>query len=98
MVKDFIYNEDLETRNGDLFLAESEQSHIKDIVFANKGEYRHSPLVGVAILQVMNGNETIDSIKKRIDLQLRYDNFDVEEIALQSTEDIRIIAKQKVDL
>lgn len=97
MITDFIHNDDLEIRSGDLLLEESEQQHIKDIVEANKGEYRQNPLVGVAILNVLNGSETIDSISKRIALQLEFDNFNVEEISLLAENEFRIIARQKAD-
>ncbi len=98
MITDFIHNDDLETRDGDLLLEESEQLHIKDITFANKGEYRQHGLAGIGILKVLNGNETIDSIRKRITLGLNFDNFDVEDISIQEEDDIRIIAHQKIDV
>ena len=97
-IVDFTYREDdLQIKGGDLFYDVSEQDHIRDIVYANKGEYRHNPLVGVSILNVMNGTESIDSIRKRIALQLEYDNFDVESISLLDQDEFRIVANQKIN-
>lgn len=96
-VVDFIYRDDLEIRNGDILFEESEQDHIRDIVHANKGEYRQNPLVGVSILNVLNGSESIDLIRKRIAVQLEFDNFDVESIDLIEQDEFRIVATQKED-
>jgi len=93
MVTDFIIDGDLQIKDGDLLLAESEQSHILDIVNQSKGEQRQFPLLGVDAIKFLNGSDRVDAIKKQIALQLESDNFKVEEISVQGNA-YRIVARQ----
>jgi len=92
-IKDFIIRDDLQIKDGDLLLLESEQDHINDILIQNRGEQRQFPLLGVGALNFLNGSESLDDIKKQISLQLESDNFRVEEIT-RDGDAFRIIARQ----
>ena len=93
MVTDFIIREDLQIKDGDLLLLESEQDHINDIVIQNRGEQKQFPLLGVGALNFMSGSESLDQIRKQITLHLESDNFKVDEVTKQG-ESYRIVAKQ----
>lgn len=92
-VTDFIIDGDLQIKDGDLLLDESEQFHINDIVIQNEGEQKQFPLLGVGALRFLNGSETFDEIKKRIIVQLESDNFQIEEI-VRAGDAFRIVARQ----
>jgi hypothetical protein len=92
-IKDFIIRGDLQIKDGDLLLLESEQDHINDIVIQNRGEQRQFPLIGAGALNFLNGSESLDQIRKKITLQLESDSFRVEEI-IRSGDAFRITAKQ----
>lgn len=94
MITDFIYNDTLQLKDGDFLLEESEQYHISDIMEANKGEYRQYPLIGVGAANFLNSPTPLDEIRKRISVQLVYDNFKVEEISRLKSGEILIVARQ----
>jgi phage baseplate assembly protein W len=69
---------DLEIKDGDFDIRESDEQHIEHILFANKGEYRQWPIVGVGLTRFLSGPvapAVIDRLKRTIQLQLRYDNM-----------------------
>lgn len=82
---------------GDFAVVESEQDHIREIIISNKGEWKRHPLVGVGSLDFLNSPGNIDEIKKRIKLQLEFDNFIVEDIVLLDGGEIRVVARRNED-
>ena len=94
MITDVIYNKTAPIKQGDWILEESEQTHIEDILITNKGEYRQHPLVGVGALNFLNSTLDKDTIRKRVSVQLEYDNFKVDDISLLRDGSIRISARQ----
>jgi hypothetical protein len=95
LIKDIIYQADTApTNGGDWIIEESEQQHIGDIIISNKGEWRQFPLLGVAGHNFLTSTLDIDDIRKKISRQLEYDNFNVEEISLLDTGEIRTVARQ----
>ena len=97
-INDFLYLETAPIKNGDFILDLSEQAHIEDIVFANKGEYRQWPLLGTGGLNFLNSNLSLDEIRERVSKQLNYDNFIVKDIAELIDGSIRITAEQNETL
>lgn len=95
MIKDIIYKADAAPiEGGDWTILESEQQHIEDIIISNKGEWRQFPLLGVGGLNFVNSTLSIDEIRKRISVQLEYDNFIVNEINQLRSGALRVVAKQ----
>jgi hypothetical protein len=76
---------DLKIENGDFVLALSDQQHIEHIVESEKGNWRQHPLVGVGIVRFLNYNQAVGmkgQLLRKIRLQLEYDNFRVDRLAL----------------
>ena len=90
----YIENSGLLIENGDFALVESEQDHIKDIVLDNKGEWKQFPLVGVGALQFLNATRNLDDVRKKIQVQLEYDDFRVDSIGQDKNGQIRIVARR----
>lgn len=81
-------NGDLEILNGDFVLAESDQVHIEHILKSNKGYWFETPLLGVGIINELNGSKSRQDLKQTIRRQLILDNFNVLEIDI--SEDFKI--------
>ena len=55
MAKDILFEDnDLKFENGDLSIGDSDQQHIEDLLLANKGDYKQSPIVGIGIKKWIN--------------------------------------------
>lgn len=79
IMNDFIYNDDLEIRNGDLLIGESSAQHQQHILLANKGEYKQFPELGVGIMNMLLSEEATSFLieAKR---NFEYDRMRVNEI------------------
>jgi len=91
-MKDFIIDEDLEFKNGDLHIAESSQQNIGHMLVSQKGSYKEYPLLGVGIENYLKGNSTINRLRleAEIEKQLLYDNFNVKIIDVSDIQNITI--------
>lgn len=72
-------NYDLEIKNGDFVIADSDEQHIELLLLSFQGEWKNSPLSGCNIRTVKNGkiNRMLD---RHIRVQLEADGFDLEEM------------------
>ncbi len=97
-VKDILLDTDgdLQIRNNDLYVNESDQQHVEHILRANKGHYRQYPLVGIAVDQNLNGSINPQELKQEIKLQLIADNYTVKQIKIDEDFEISINAKRKL--
>jgi hypothetical protein len=97
-VKDFKLDQDgdLEITNGDFYLSESDQEHIKHILQSNKGYWLEEPLLGVGIINELNGNRSKLELKQNIRRQLVFDNYNVEKINITNDFKIGIDATRKI--
>lgn len=78
-MKDFKFTDDLEIKDGDFVIDDSENQHQKHILIAYKGEYKANPELGVGIEQILNDDDitpTLIEAKKN----LQYDGVDVNNI------------------
>ncbi|AYO58196.1 oxidase [Chryseobacterium sp. 6424] len=78
-MQDFIFNLDLEIKNGDFAVGESDSQHTEHILIANKGEYKAAPELGVGITQMLNSEDATEFLieaKKN----LQYDGQQVNDI------------------
>lgn len=93
-MQDFIYNDDLVIKNGDLFIGESDNQHTEHILKANKGEYKGVPEIGVGIEQMLNSEDPTEFLieaKKN----LQYDGQNVDNISFTENESLIVESKYK---
>lgn len=87
-------NDDLLFENGDLVIGESTNQNIKQIVTANKGEFKESPEIGVGIVQMLN-DEEYDDILIEAKKNLAYDGMKVKNISFSEEGKLIIDAKYR---
>lgn len=87
---------DLEIRNGDFFIKESDQVHIEHILKSNKGYWFEFPLLGVGIINEINGSTTRQELKQNIRRQLVLDNYSVKKVEISENNNIDINAVRKI--
>ena len=84
--------EDLEIKNGDFVISDSDQTHIIHILKANKGYFFENPLIGVGIINELNSSTNKQALKQNIRRQLVLDNYSVKEIKISPEGKININA------
>ena len=80
MAEDIIVKEDIEIVNGGLKVANSDAQHIQHILEAKPGHFTQHPTLGVGVIDNVNGNESKQSIKQRIKVNLEDDNYRINKI------------------
>ncbi len=85
---------DLLIVDGDFAIAESTEQHMEDLIIANKGEYKASPLVGVAISDFLN-DEIIysDELKRAVMDEFETDGLTIEKLNIASIDKMEVLAK-----
>jgi hypothetical protein len=81
-------DEDLAFKDGDFFVGNSDQQHVQHILKADKGHIRQFPLLGVGLLDYVNGAVEPEVIRQLITTNLRNDNYNVKQVLV--TNDYRI--------
>jgi len=89
-------NGDLDIKKGDFTIIESDQVHIEHILLSNKGYWFETPLLGVGIIDELNGSRTRQELKQNIRRQLVLDNFAVKKIEISQDSKIDINAVRKI--
>lgn len=89
-------NGDLDIKKGDFTIVESDQVHIEHILLSNKGYYFETPLLGVGIINELNGSRSRQELKQNIRRQLVLDNFSVKKIEISTDSKIDINAVRKI--
>ncbi|ROI09788.1 oxidase [Chryseobacterium sp. H3056] len=93
-MQDLIHNTELEIKNGDFLVSESDSQHTRHILIANKGEYKAAPELGVGISQMLNSEEITEFLieaKKN----LQYDGQVVTDIQFTESEKLIVDSKYK---
>jgi len=85
---DFIINEDLEIRDGDLFIGASDNQNVYAIIQANKGQFYESPLLGVGIDSFQNAPAVDRLLRKTIKQELKKDNYKSKNLEITRGGDI----------
>lgn len=96
-VKDFLLDDDfdLQIRNGDFVVAESDEQHIQLITLLEQGQIRFSPLTGLGIynrLQSPFGILQQDRFRREAYLQLDIDGYRASTASVEITDTITIKA------
>lgn len=86
---------DLVIRNGDFSLKESDQLHIEHILKSNKGYWFENPLLGVGLINELNGSKSSQELKQTIRRQLVLDNYSVKSVSISQDFKIEINAIRK---
>jgi hypothetical protein len=94
-VNDFLSGEDGDAiiENGDLKIGESTLQHQRDLLLANKGEYRQNPTIGVGLNNFIDDNFSSAEFNKEATLEFENDGMQVIKIVSKNTEDIIIDAE-----
>lgn len=66
---------ELSTVNGDFAIGESDSQHIRHLLEAMKGHYRHNPVIGANIKALLNGSDDIQDKVNEVQSQLEGDGF-----------------------
>ena len=75
MTKDIkILDGDVVFFGGDFRVSESTNQEVDYILQSVKGVWRQNPLVGVDLIAELNGEATSEQLKKKIQVQIEYDN------------------------
>jgi len=74
----------IDTNAGDFIIRDSDTAHIDNIVGTNAGEWKQYPLLGVGIINLLNGSAGLETARRLITTQLEEDGYEVEDIPLEN--------------
>lgn len=89
-------NGDVKIDSGDFVAVESDEIHIEHILKSNKGYWFEFPLLGVGIIDELNGSKSKQELKQNIRRQLTLDNFSIKRINVSKDNIIDINAIRKI--
>jgi len=97
MAKDFLFDEngDIIIEDGDFAIGYSDEQHIQDLLFANKGEYKQFPLMGVGIIGFLKSPLDLvnrSKLEREINLQLEADGATGVSVVYTEDRNIEITA------
>lgn len=87
-------DEDLSFKDGDFYVGNSDQQHVQHILKADKGHFRQWPLLGVGILDYVNGAVEPEVIRQLITTNLKNDNYNVKQVLVTNDYSISIDAER----
>lgn len=96
MVNDILLNADGDfdvSATGDLVVGFSDNQHFADLLIAEKGWWKQSPLAGIGGKKYINAPVTASStqqLKKDVRIQLEADGARVDEVATDNNWNVRI--------
>lgn len=84
MIKDIILDDlgDLEIKNGDFYVADSDQQHVILIINTQVGDWKQYPTLGVGIINYLASSGKTAELKRSISLQLTADGYKVNDVVL----------------
>jgi hypothetical protein len=99
LVKDILVGSDgdLAFKDGDFLVAESDTQHVQHIIYANPGDYKQSPIVGVGIIKKLNSPTNLiggNTLKGEITLQLTLDGYKVRKVTVSSIANLKVEASR----
>lgn len=84
---DIIIEPDLKIQNGDIAVEKADDRNIQYIVYADAGQIRKSPTLGVAIVSFINApTDDGRNIRKKIRQELEKDGYLLKEIDAEETD------------
>ena len=97
MPKDILLDEnfDLQIANGDLVVGESTYQHQKILLFADKGQFKQNPTIGVGSRRYLETSKP-DEFAREIRLEFYGDGMDVKTVSIDDNLEIKIDAEYKI--
>jgi hypothetical protein len=91
MRQDILTNDDgsFKTANGDFVIGVADESHIQDIVSADKNHYKQNPLIGVGIVKKLNSHIS-QGIVRDIKLNIAMDGYSGANVSYDDEKNIKI--------
>lgn len=86
---------DIDMTTGDVQWAATDRAteqHKRDILLSAQGDYKSSPLVGVGIVEHLNGNDSA-TIRRDITIQLQKDGMTVRSVGIDTNGELTIDAE-----
>lgn len=75
-----LVNEDLQFLNGDILIGESDTQHVSDTLKSFPGWWKEFPSDGVGMPDTISGPVDVQEIRRRVQIQLASDRYDVEDV------------------
>lgn len=91
MPKDILLTDDLQISNGDLMIGESTYQHQKTLIYADKGEFKHNPKIGVGVKRYFE-TEKPEDFAREIRFQFLTDGMKVNKIEIADNLEVNIDA------
>ena len=82
LVKDILIGDDIEIKNGDLVIGESDSQHIEHILTAKPGHFYQFPTLGAGVIDDLKGNKNRQSSKQNIKRNLEADNYRIRDLKI----------------
>jgi hypothetical protein len=88
-------NFELQISSGDLSVGESTYQHQKILIFADKGQFKSSPKIGVGSRRYLETSKP-DELAREIRLEFYGDGMDVKTLKIEDNLEIKIDAEYKL--
>lgn len=79
-MNDLIIKADIEIKDGDLVVGDSDSQNIEFIITAKPGQFYQFPTLGVGIVDELNGSISKQALRLKIKNNLESDNYRVNRI------------------
>lgn len=92
MATDFLYDEngDIAIKDGDLVIGDATFCHVEDLLLAERGFYKFSPLSGIGINRILLDEVDTDEVLKQVRSGLEADGFKPTKLLLTNDGKIEI--------
>ena len=97
-MNDLIVKDDIEIKDGDLAVADSDGQGIEFIITAKPGQFYQFPTLGVGIVDELNGSLSKQALRIKIKNNLEADNYRVNRVKVGGTIDQLITSINAVKL
>lgn len=77
---DFLINDDIQIKDGDLVVGDSDNQNIEFIITAKPGQFYQFPPLGVGIVDEVKGNISKQALKIKVKNNLEADNYRINRI------------------
>ena len=98
IMDDLIIQDDIEIKNGDLVVADSNAQNVEFIITAKPGQFYQFPTLGVGIVDELNGSISKQALRLKIKNNLEADNRRVNKIEVKGTIDQLLTSIDSISL
>lgn len=97
-MNDILIRDDIEIKNGDLVVGDSDSQDVEFIITAKPGQFYQFPTLGVGIVDELNGSISKQALRLKIKNNLEADNRRVNKIEIKGTIDELITSINSISL